>query len=125
MIGHEFKPFVDNSEYCVAELPDSGDTCNQHVDDHRVVQHRIETDVKVYLVLEDGRWEIDPVNDQGDSLDTSSYVEGAQAQCGNWDEACGGGCDEAAANAAMTVDRPTLPELLDMLRAFYGEKVVR
>lgn len=32
--GHEFKPYADIPDLCVAELPASGDTCNRHRDEH-------------------------------------------------------------------------------------------
>jgi hypothetical protein len=31
---HEFRPYSDGPEYCVAELPSSGDTCNEHFTEH-------------------------------------------------------------------------------------------
>ena len=31
---HEFKPYSDGPEYCVEELPSSGDTCNEHFTEH-------------------------------------------------------------------------------------------
>lgn len=32
---HEFKGYTDMPEYCVEELPHSGDTCNRHIDEHQ------------------------------------------------------------------------------------------
>lgn len=34
MIRHTFKPYADNPELCVEELPRNGDTCNQHISQH-------------------------------------------------------------------------------------------
>lgn len=34
MIEHTFKPYADNPELCVEELPRNGDTCNQHISQH-------------------------------------------------------------------------------------------
>lgn len=31
---HEFRPYVDHPDRCVAELPDTGDTCNLTRDEH-------------------------------------------------------------------------------------------
>ena len=31
---HTFKPYADMPEYCVAEMLDTGDTCNRPRDDH-------------------------------------------------------------------------------------------
>jgi len=31
---HAFKPYADMPEYCVAELPSNGDTCNRPAEDH-------------------------------------------------------------------------------------------
>lgn len=32
--AHEFKPYVDAPDYCVAELEGSGDTCNRAFEQH-------------------------------------------------------------------------------------------
>ncbi|WP_142245558.1 hypothetical protein [Mycobacterium sp. IS-836] len=51
-MAHEFKPYADNPDYCVAELPDSGDTCNRPREDHTV--HWTVTDFKGNSVQFDG-----------------------------------------------------------------------
>lgn len=45
---HEFKPYCDAPDYCVAELPRSGNTCNRPKEDHmrdlHVIVREIEAD---------------------------------------------------------------------------------
>jgi hypothetical protein len=31
---HEFQPYVDIPDYCVAELDETGDTCNRSREEH-------------------------------------------------------------------------------------------
>jgi hypothetical protein len=34
LADHEFRPYTDMPEYCVAELPETGDTCNRPAEEH-------------------------------------------------------------------------------------------
>lgn len=43
---HAFKPYSDDPERCVAELSDSGDTCNQLVEKHQMVPGEVLRDLR-------------------------------------------------------------------------------
>ena len=122
---HDFKPYVDAPDYCVAELPDSGDTCNGRAEDHaHGVPHRIEELVKVYLVWDDdeGRWTLDPINFLvGDEpLDGLSNPAEMDIEC----ECDGGASHEAMLDRACAADLPNPEQLMRMLAYELGFHVM-
>lgn len=82
--------------------------------------HCVEDHVKVYLRLEDGKWEIDVTSDDGfplDGLEDGAQCIGVETGAGDL-RACSRACQVARGAPAL----PTLPELAEMIRAYYGGK---
>lgn len=76
------------------------------------LDHNVEDHAKVYLRLEDGRWQIDMGSDS-DPLD--GMEEGPQCVNGS-----GGDHGRRCDAVGDTPDLPSLAELCDLLRAHFG-----
>lgn len=78
---------------------------------------QVEDHAKVYLVIEDGRWTVDPVSDDGYPLD--GLEDGAQCIATAPDEADHGRrCD----HVDDLPDLPTARELYDLLGELFARR---